>query len=42
VQDELQRKEVYKFQTDVDFVCDDAPAALATLRGKIKDTFCII
>jgi len=40
MQEELQRKGVHKFQTEGDFVYDHNPAAYATPREKIKDTFC--
>jgi hypothetical protein len=42
MQDELQRKEVYKFQKEVDFVYEHDPASFATPRENIKDTFCIM
>jgi hypothetical protein len=41
MQDELQIKEVYKFQKEADSLYDHDPATFATLREKIKDTFCI-
>jgi hypothetical protein len=36
------REKVYKLQKEVDFVYDHDPAAFATPREKIKDTFCIM
>jgi hypothetical protein len=36
MQDELQRREVYKFQKEVDLVNDHDSAAFAALREKLK------
>jgi len=42
MQDDLQRKEVHKFQKEADVLYNHDPVTFATLREKIKDTFCIM
>jgi hypothetical protein len=37
-----EKKKVYKFQKEADFLYDHDPAAFATLREEIKDAYCTV